>query len=118
MQIKWDLKHVYFYLVSFIALILLIVGAVNLTRTAIAYLTPVYDDFNPFSYYEYLARWEEKYGPGLLEQEKERFEAISRENYRRRMIRDFVGSLSFIFIALPVYLYHWRKIRQFEVDQE
>ncbi len=113
MQIKWDLEHVYFYVVSFVALILIIVGAVNITRTVIAYITPTYEDFGPWSPYgpgQDLRNWEEKFGPEFVEQEKVRFDTISKINYRRGLIRDLVGGLSFILVALPVYLYHWRKI--------
>ncbi len=113
MKLKWSLEQFYFYLVSFIALILIIVGAVNLTRTAIAYVAPVYQDYNPFLY-EDLTSWEEEFGPGLIEQEKARFDAISRENYRRRLMRDLFGSAAFLVVALPVYIYHWRKIPSLE----
>ncbi len=117
MQIKWDLEHVYFYLVSFIALILLIIGAVNITQTVIAYITPVYDEYSPYTIpepYQDLTAWEEHFGPEVMENEKVRYEAIGRENYNRRLIRDMVGGFSFITIALPVYLYHWRKIPKLE----
>ena len=113
MQIKWDLEHVYFYLVSFIALILIIIGAVNLTQTAIAYVTPVYEDYNPFARPgpdQEFTQWEEHFGPELMEQERVRFEEKNRVNYHRRLLRDMISGLAFIGIALPVYLYHWRKI--------
>jgi hypothetical protein len=119
MQIKWDLEHVYFYLVSFIALILIIIGAVNITQTAIAYITPVHEEFNPFTPRgpsADLAMWEEEFGPELMEEERDRFETISRENYTRRLIRDLIGGLAFVIIALPVYLYHWRKIPRLESE--
>ena len=113
MQIKWDLEHVYFYLVSFIALILLIIGAVNITQTAIAYITPVYDEYRPYTIpepYQDLTAWEEHLSPEVMENEKARYERIGRENYNRGLIRDLIGGFAFIAIALPVYLYHWRKI--------
>lgn len=119
MQIKWDLEHVYFYLVSFIALILLIVGAVNITQTAIAYVTPVYEDYSPFAQPGpslELTQWEEEFGPGFVAQEKERYDAIAKDNYNRSLIRDLVGGFAFIIIALPVYLYHWRKIPKLEAE--
>lgn len=119
MKIKWNLGHVYFYLVSFVALILIIIGAVNLTQTAIAYITPIYDDYNPFERsgpYQDLSEWEEKFGPAVIEQEIERFETINRENYHRRLTRELIGGMAYIVIALPVYLYHWRKIPELEKD--
>ena len=115
MKINWDLEHVYFYLVSFVALILIIIGAVNITRTAINYVVPVYDEYRPFAY-EDLTRWEEKFGPEFVAKEQDRYDTIAKENYSRGLIRDLVGGFSFIVIALPVYLYHWRKIPKLEAQ--
>lgn len=117
MQIKWDLEHIYFYLVSFIALILIIIGAVNLAQAGIAYITPVYEDYSPFARpapYPELSNWEKEFGPELIEEEKIRYEAINRENYYRCLIRDTLRGLVFITVAMPVYLYHWRKIPRLE----
>lgn len=116
MKLKWDLEHVYFYLVSFVALILLIVGAVNLTRTAIAYVTPVYDHYNPYTNPETVREWEESFSPELVEKEKERFEEINQANYHAGLIRDLIGGFAYIIIALPVYLYHWLIIPKLEAD--
>ena len=117
MQFKWDLGHVYLYLVCFISLILIIIGAVNITRAAIAYATPVYNAYNPFEH-EDPGPWEEEFGAGVIEAEKERFETINRENYRRGLARDLGGGLAFLLIALPVYLYHWRKIPKPGEDEQ
>lgn len=117
MKVKWDLEHVYFYLVSFIALILIIVGAVNITQTAIAYITPVYEDYGPYGPIrpiQDLAEWEDRFGPAFIEAEQVRYDELVKENYSRQLIRDLISGLAFIVIALPVYLYHWRKIPQLE----
>jgi len=110
MNVKWDIEHVYFYLVSFIALILLIVGAVNLTRTAISFITPMDDLYNPYTHNEFLSHWEEHLGEDFMEQEKERFTSINEMNSKRALKRELFSSLAFIAAALPAYLYHWRKI--------
>lgn len=117
MKVKWDIEHVYFYLVSFITLILMIVGAINLTRTAIASLTPtVYEDDRFTFEQQNLELWENKFGPELVERETSRHQEISRINYKRSLVRDLVSSLAFIVIALPIYLYHWRKIPRLEKE--
>lgn len=112
MKLKWDIEHVYFYLVSFIAMILLIIGAVTLTQTVIAYLTPVPLDYQYVIDEAGMKNWEEEFGPGLVQQEKERFETIARVNEQRTLLKNLFGALSYILIALPLYLYHWRKIPQ------
>ncbi len=113
MKVKWDLEHVYFYLVSFISLILIIIGAVNLTQTAIAYITPVYEDYGPYEPIrptQDLAEWEDHFGPAFIEAEQLRYDELVKENYSRQLMRDFIRGLAFIATALPVYIYHWRKI--------
>ncbi len=120
MQAKWDLEHVYFYLVSFIALILIIIGAVTLVQAGIAYITPVYDNYSPFDQpapYMELGEWEREFGPELIEEEKARYADINRNNYYRSLLRDTVRGLVFVIVALPVYLYHWRKIPKLEEDE-
>ncbi|MDY6827126.1 MAG: hypothetical protein SVV67_08145 [Bacillota bacterium] len=121
MKIKWDLEHVYFYLVSFVALILIIVGAVTITQTVIAYFTPVYDYYGPFAPERpsaELSKWEEKFGSDFIEQERIRYEEINRRNYNRQLSRDLVRGLAFIIVALPVYLYHWRRIPRLELAEQ
>ena len=117
MRIRWDLEHVYLYLVCFVALILIIIGAVNLTQTAIAYVTPGYDYYGPYGPGELerdLEIWEERFGAEFVAGEKERYETLLEENQRRRLIRDLVSGLAFVGVAAPVYLYHWRKIGRLE----
>ncbi|MBM4236408.1 MAG: hypothetical protein FJ152_08065 [Firmicutes bacterium] len=120
MRINWDLEHVYFYLVSFVSLILIIIGAVTITQTAIAYVTPINEEYNPYTVMDPnpdLIQWEEKFGPEFVEQERERFETISNENISRRLLRDLVRGIAFIAVALPVYLYHWRKIPKLDLPE-
>jgi hypothetical protein len=121
MKIKWDLEHVYFYLVSFISLILIIVGAVTLTQTAIAYVTPVYEDYGPYrpsTPDQDMTQWEERFGTEFIEAEKARYDAIAAENYNKRLIRDLARGFAFIIVSLPVYLYHWRKIPGLELAED
>ena len=117
MKIRWDLESVYLYLVCFIALILIIIGAVNLTQTAISSITPGYDYYGPYGPVEptrELNQWEERFGTDFIEEEKARYENLQEENSRRRLIRDLVSSLAFLVIGSPVYIYHWRKVSKLE----
>ncbi len=121
MKINWDLEHVYFYLVCFIALILIIIGAVTITQTAIAYVTPINDEYShsPYTMRDPnpdLLQWEERFGTEFVEREQERFESINQENTGRRLLRDLVSGFAFMIVALPVYLYHWRKIPWLEAN--
>jgi len=121
MKIRWNLEHVYFYLVCFVALILIIIGAVNLTQTAITFITPGYDYYGPYGPGELtrdLDKWEERFGAEFVAEEKERYETLLEENHRRRLMRDLVSGLAFISVAAPVYIYHWRRVARLESEQE
>ncbi|MEW5784424.1 MAG: hypothetical protein AB1767_05005 [Bacillota bacterium] len=115
MKLKWNIEHVYFYLVSFIALILIIVGGINITRTAIAYVTPIPSDYQYSFDKAGLGAWEREFGTEMVEQEIARFEAIGKVNAQRSMLREIISGLAYILIALPVYLYHWRKIPKLDL---
>ncbi len=120
MKIKWDLEFVYYYLVCFVALILIIIGAVNLTQTAIAFVIPGYDYYGLYGPGELtrdLDKWEERFGTEFIAEEKERYEALLEENSRRNLTRDLVSGLAFIGVAAPVYIYHWRRIGHLEAEQ-
>ena len=120
MRIRWDLEHVYYYLVCFVALILVIIGTVNLTQTAIAYVIPGYDYYGLYGPGELtrdMEQWEKWFGAEFVADEKERYETLQEENQRRRLTRDLVSSLAFIGVAGPVYLYHWRKTSRLEAVQ-
>lgn len=126
MKQKWHIESLYLYLVSFITLILIITGSINLVQTAIVYVTPLPENqlsrsFSPepvppkmdtlyYSDLDTQKLWEEKIGTSLVQQEKERSAAIARENSLRSLIRKMISALAYIAAAFPVYLYHWRKI--------
>lgn len=115
MRPKWDIEHVYFYVVSFVTLFVLIIGAINITRATIAYLTPVDPPHvtKPYPAQEddkTMQLWRQHLGNDRVDQELERSREIARRNSQKDLIRELVSSLAYIVIGLPLYLYHWRRI--------
>ncbi|MDO9573818.1 MAG: hypothetical protein Q7I94_02395 [Candidatus Contubernalis sp.] len=117
MKVKWNLQQVYFYLVCFVTLIMIIVGAVNTVRSAVDFLLP--DPAMEQSYsYEKPTRFEGSGGnlneklfdPDIVEMEMKRQEEISRTSAHNQSVRNLLGGVILILVAGPVYLYHWRQI--------
>ncbi len=106
----WNIRTVYLYLVSFVTLIMLIVGTVNLIRAGVDFFYP-----DP-GYYpgpvELKMRYEnQKVEPEVIE-EQVKLE-VEREQQRQKhwRIKRLAESFAMLVVAAPIYLYHWRRIQ-------
>lgn len=92
---KFSIKLLYLYLFSIIGLIITVVGTVQLVDLGIKVFV-----FRGADKYEYI-------GTPMYAGEKE---VQERESVRQRQ-RQVSTAVSMIIVGLPLYLYHWRKIR-------
>lgn len=92
----------YLYLVSFVALLMMVFSAVNLVRAAVDLAIPPV----PPVFIEPRAT------PGVDSAEERRRAEASERQYlaerRRSGIVQIVGSAALFLIAAPLYVYHWR----------
>jgi len=101
----WTIYH---YLVCFVTLMMIIAGAVQGVNNLVDYFWP------PRISWPTLESVERHLGPEADEEtirqhlEQERSEA--QQNHQNRSLRNFLRSVIWVGIALPVYLYHWRRI--------
>ena len=100
---RWSLRNIYLYLVCLITLIMVIVGAATAVRAVVDLVYP-----DPGYYME--RPLDESGKPMNTDEEWEREQSIQKESTLRYAVLSLVGSLSYVFIAGPVYVYHWRKI--------
>lgn len=100
----WSLRNIYLYLVCFVTLMMMIFGTVNI----IGNITDIMYPTN-FSYYSPKV---ESNTASPTESEKINAENRKRheENQKIQNKKNLVKSVSFVFIAIPVFVYHWRKI--------
>lgn len=106
----WSLRNIYLYLVSFVSLILIIAGLIT-------FLGSVSDIFFPTEYYPPKLERMNNYNKDLgmsreqyeaqIEKEMQQYKA----NEQNRRVNRSIRSLSMVIVALPFYLYHWRKIQ-------
>jgi len=113
LKIKWNLQQVYFYLVCFVTLIIVIIGAVNTTRALIEFFIPVENHYyeKPYMERENLA---ELFPSEIVEQEINRQEDINQQNSRNETLKNIFRGISYLIVAVPVYLYHWKQIPYLE----
>lgn len=100
---RWSLRNIYLYLVCLITLIMVIVGAATAIRAVVdlVYPDPGYYTEKPL---------DEDGKPVYSDEEWERQQATQKDSTLRYAVISLVGSLSYVFIAGPIYVYHWRKI--------
>ena len=100
---RWSLRNIYLYLVCLITLIMVIVGAATAVRAVVDLVYP-----DPGYYMERPLDGDGE--PMYSDEEWELQQAIQKESTLRYAVLSLVGSLSYVFIAGPIYVYHWRKI--------
>ncbi|WP_144119478.1 hypothetical protein [Catellatospora sichuanensis] len=112
-QDRMTLRNMYLYLVCLITLVISIFAAVNLVRSTVELLYP-----DP-GYYGYVPRCAES-KPGqactpaeeaAFAVEQKRIEKLTRDSQRRQAVLSIVGSATTLAIAVPVYIYHWKRIQ-------
>lgn len=108
-MVKWDIRTVYLYLVCFVSLMMIIVGGVEGVQAIGNYFYP---QPGPYLYEPKLK--DSNFPPEVIQQqiqeEKERQERQARYNQFQRVL----SSVALMGVGLPVYLYHWRRIRERE----
>ena len=116
------IKNIYLYLVSFVALMMLIFSVANMIDIALrTYLFPKADDF--YSYYEPICTPTDrtastttgtpvKGDPNCISKEEQ--DKRNKEQREQQRQRDLVRDISMILVAAPIFAYHWMIIRSKE----
>lgn len=99
---KFSIRLLYLYLLSFVGLLVSVIGSVRLVELGLKVYV-----FKGADVYEYAApKIEgEMYDPIEEQQVRER------ETVRQRQ-RELAGSIAMIAIGAPLYLYHWKTIQK------
>ena len=99
------LRNIYLYLVSFVSLMLILIGLIFTIQnlTDLIFPTNYYYDTAPID------------KTGQTEEEKKAYEESQRRNEQnQRTLRGkaVAKSTSVVVVALPSFIYHWRKIEK------
>ena len=116
---KYTLREIYYYLVSFVTLMMVIIGTYQLVNATISLFEPGLS-YAPRleSRMELELRARERFPDAtaseitqIAEEEIQAREVEQRAQQRYWRWRRLAESLAFIAIAFPIYRYHWRKVR-------
>jgi len=100
----WKLRNIYLYLVCFVTLMMMIAGTIGF----ISGITNIYFPVD-YSYYETIPTEPGKEIP-QNKKIKEDAKKIQEKNRSNENKRQLISSLSVVFVALPIFIYHWKKI--------
>lgn len=112
----WDIRRIYLYLVSFATLMMLIIGTVQIINALVDFAVPP-----PKAYPLKIERVKElsnntKLTKEEIEKQAAEEEARQEADQRHWRIKRLIESLALVAVALPTYLYHWRKIQKAEAQ--
>lgn len=108
---KKTIRNVYLYLFSFIGLVLIIIGCIQLTNLALKVFVFKGAD-QPIVYPLPRPITDESADPDQdqeIEQQQMEYQAKERSASRQRTA---ASALAMIIIGAPLYLYHWRAIQK------
>lgn len=106
------LRNVYLYLVSFVSLMMILMGVIFTVQN-------ITDVIFPTNYY-YESPPAEKIGSLSVEEQKNYEENQKRQEENRNIEskKNVVKSIAVVIVALPTFAYHWRKIEKEKSDQK
>lgn len=106
------LRNVYLYLVSFVSLMMILIGTIFTVQN-------ITDVVFPTNYY-YETLPIEKTGNLTVEDQKnyEENQRINAENRDIESKKSVAKSIAVVAVALPTFAYHWRKIEKEKNEQK
>jgi hypothetical protein len=106
MQARWDIRHIYLYLVCLVTLMMLIFGGAGFARNIAEVFYPQPQSEAPMV--TAVAPAETGYDPEELKAQQD----VQRQWDRRSTVLGLVGNAALLLVAGPLCHYHWRKVQQ------
>jgi len=117
MKRGWDIRTVYYYLVSFVTLMMIITGTVQVINRVVDVMYPpsvARPMPMPLPPGKPLPPGQDE--AAYLEQMRIQQEQMALEQ-RRYQVISLINSFALIMVATPTYLYHWRRIKALEAQE-
>lgn len=105
-----NMRNLYLYLVSFVSLLMIIIGIIITVQTVTDVIFPTN------YYYESIAPEKTEQ---LSEEDKTKYDENQTKFQENRMVeskKNVVKSLIVVIVALPTFAYHWRKIEKEKIQ--
>ncbi len=106
------LRSIYLYLVSFVSLMMILMGVIFTVQniTDVMFPTNYYYDMYPYEKME-----------GVSEEEQQKYEENQKRYYENSIIeskKNVAKSVAVVVVALPTFIYHWRKVEKEKNEQK
>lgn len=115
------IKNLYLYLVSFAALMMIVVSSATLLGNVLKLTVfPQADNWYTGGYIPYgceggpIDPGRPTSTPEQCAKEKERYQEEQEKNKQARLQQSVVWSISFLIVAIPLFGFHWHLIRKKE----
>lgn len=102
---KFNLRLLYLYLFSFVGLMIVVIGSIQLVDLGLK--TYVFKNADRYPFYPMTVP---KDDPGYISIEDQKKQQDEQVNQQRQ--QQFVTSISMLMVGLPLYLYHWQTIKR------
>lgn len=109
-----NIRTIYLYLVCLITLFMVIGGLIFTINSITEYIFP--DNYRDY-YYDYIDESFENGKVSIEDYEKyielnKYQDELKQKNRQREQLKEIIYSASVFIVALPIYLYNWRKIEK------
>lgn len=112
---RWPVRKIYLYAVCLISILFMLFGMFSAIDSFVNALFPVNYGPAPADVYRMnkppQSTGEDPLPAEVLREQQRFYEQQQRETQRRDMARGMGKVASSLFIALPVFLFHWRQTR-------
>ena len=112
MRREFSVWTIYHYLVCFVTLMMIVVGTVQLVNGLAELLFPARAQWLTLDQVRY--RLGPETSAEMVEAQWKLEQQQWYEDMRYQQLRSIMRSLALVVVALPVYLFHWRRIRLHE----
>lgn len=108
----FKLRSLYLYLVSFVSLMMILMGVIFTVQNLTDVMFPTNYYYEPYP--------TEKLGE-LSEEEQKKYEESQKRYYDNTIIeskKSVAKSVAVVVVALPTFVYHWRKVEKEKNEQK
>ncbi|QNU65983.1 hypothetical protein EHE19_013955 [Ruminiclostridium herbifermentans] len=112
------LRNIYLYLVSFVSLMMILIGLIFTVQNITDVLFPTNYYYEAYPIQKTPSMTEEEFK--RYEEEQKINEYNQKMNYNNQLInskKNVAKSIAVVIVALPTFAYHWRKIEKEKKEQ-
>lgn len=104
---KFSIRLLYLYLFSFVGLLIVVIGSIQLVNLGIK--TYIFPEADTYSSYSPTLAPDGKSAP-VIDENKMREQQAADQKHQKQ--RELANAVAMIIVGAPVYMYHWKTIQK------